>query len=97
MFEGEVLALRSRLAPAPGGASTTGRTAAASTASRTAAAGEVVFNTVMTGYQEVLTDPSYAGQMIAFTYPHIGQLRGRPRGRREPAARSAAGLISCAT
>ena len=34
--------------------------------------GEVVFNTVMTGYQEVLTDPSYAGQMIAFTYPHIG-------------------------
>ena len=37
-----------------------------------AAAGEVVFNTVMTGYQEVLTDPSYAGQMIAFTYPHIG-------------------------
>ncbi len=36
------------------------------------AVGELVFNTVMTGYQEVLTDPSYAGQMIAFTYPHIG-------------------------
>jgi carbamoyl-phosphate synthase small subunit len=36
------------------------------------AGGEVVFNTVMTGYQEVLTDPSYAGQIIAFTYPHIG-------------------------
>ena len=36
------------------------------------ATGEVVFNTVMTGYQEVLTDPSYAGQIIAFTYPHIG-------------------------
>lgn len=35
-------------------------------------AGEVVFNTVMTGYQEVLTDPSYAGQVIVFTYPHIG-------------------------
>lgn len=34
--------------------------------------GEVVFNTVMTGYQEVLTDPSYAGQVIVFTYPHIG-------------------------
>jgi carbamoyl-phosphate synthase small subunit len=34
--------------------------------------GEVVFNTVMAGYQEVLTDPSYAGQVIAFTYPHIG-------------------------
>lgn len=35
-------------------------------------AGEVVFNTVMTGYQEVITDPSYAGQIITFTYPHIG-------------------------
>ena len=37
-----------------------------------AASGEVVFNTVMSGYQEVISDPSYAGQMIAFTYPHIG-------------------------
>lgn len=36
------------------------------------ATGEVVFNTVMTGYQEVITDPSYAGQIITFTYPHIG-------------------------
>ena len=36
------------------------------------ATGEVVFNTVMTGYQEVITDPSYAGQVITFTYPHIG-------------------------
>ncbi len=36
------------------------------------ATGEVVFNTVLSGYQEVLTDPSYAGQIIAFTYPHIG-------------------------
>ena len=36
------------------------------------ASGEVVFNTVMCGYQEVITDPSYAGQIIAFTYPHIG-------------------------
>src|SRR5690349_18576606 len=35
-------------------------------------AGEVVFNTVLAGYQEVITDPSYAGQIIAFTYPHIG-------------------------
>ena len=34
--------------------------------------GEVVFNTSMTGYQEVLTDPSYAGQIITFTYPEIG-------------------------
>lgn len=36
------------------------------------AVGEICFNTAMTGYQEVLTDPSYAGQMIAFTFPHIG-------------------------
>jgi carbamoyl-phosphate synthase small subunit len=36
------------------------------------AAGEVVFNTVMSGYQEVITDPSYAGQIITFTSPHIG-------------------------
>ena len=34
--------------------------------------GEVVFNTAMTGYQEVLTDPSYARQMVTLTYPHIG-------------------------
>ncbi|HEY9556171.1 MAG TPA: glutamine-hydrolyzing carbamoyl-phosphate synthase small subunit [Acidimicrobiales bacterium] len=38
----------------------------------TGAAGEVVFNTVLAGYQEVITDPSYAGQIITFTYPHIG-------------------------
>jgi carbamoyl-phosphate synthase small subunit len=36
------------------------------------ATGEVVFNTVLAGYQEVITDPSYAGQIITFTYPHIG-------------------------
>jgi carbamoyl-phosphate synthase small subunit len=34
--------------------------------------GEVCFNTAMTGYQEILTDPSYAGQIVAFTFPHIG-------------------------
>jgi carbamoyl-phosphate synthase small subunit len=34
--------------------------------------GEVVFNTALTGYQEVLTDPSYAGQIVTMTYPHIG-------------------------
>jgi hypothetical protein len=39
------------------------------------AAGEVCFNTAMTGYQEILTDPSYAGQIVTFTFPHIG-----PRG-----------------
>jgi carbamoyl-phosphate synthase small subunit len=36
------------------------------------ATGEVVFNTVLSGYQEVISDPSYAGQIITFTYPHIG-------------------------
>jgi carbamoyl-phosphate synthase small subunit len=38
----------------------------------TPAAGQVVFNTALTGYQEILTDPSYAGQIITFTNPHIG-------------------------
>jgi carbamoyl-phosphate synthase small subunit len=36
------------------------------------ASGEVVFNTSMTGYQEVLTDPSYSGQMVTMTYPLMG-------------------------
>ncbi|MEO6929810.1 MAG: glutamine-hydrolyzing carbamoyl-phosphate synthase small subunit [Casimicrobiaceae bacterium] len=36
--------------------------------------GEVVFNTSMTGYQEILTDPSYAGQLVTLTYPHIGNV-----------------------
>ena len=39
-----------------------------------AAVGEVCFNTAMTGYQEVLTDPSYAGQIVTFTFPHIGNV-----------------------
>jgi carbamoyl-phosphate synthase small subunit len=38
------------------------------------AVGEVCFNTAMTGYQEILTDPSYAGQIITFTFPHIGNV-----------------------
>ena len=38
----------------------------------TSAVGEVCFNTAMTGYQEILADPSYAGQIVAFTFPHIG-------------------------
>ena len=66
-------------APAPGALVLTDGTVfegemigAPPTASDGVASGEVVFNTVMTGYQEVITDPSYAGQIIAFTYPHIG-------------------------
>jgi carbamoyl-phosphate synthase small subunit len=42
------------------------------------ATGEAVFNTVLSGYQEVITDPSYAGQIIAFTYPHIGNYGVNP-------------------
>ena len=39
-----------------------------------AAVGEVCFNTAITGYQEILTDPSYAGQIVTFTFPHIGNV-----------------------
>jgi carbamoyl-phosphate synthase small subunit len=42
------------------------------------AAGEVVFNTAMTGYQEILTDPSYAGQIVTLTCPHIGNVGVNP-------------------
>ncbi len=38
------------------------------------AVGEICFNTAMTGYQEILTDPSYSGQLITFTFPHIGNV-----------------------
>ena len=41
-------------------------------AENTTTVGEVVFNTSMTGYQEILTDPSYASQIVTLTYPHIG-------------------------
>jgi carbamoyl-phosphate synthase small subunit len=47
------------------------------------AVGEVCFNTAMTGYQEILTDPSYAGQIITFTFPHIGNV-GTNREDTEP-------------
>jgi carbamoyl-phosphate synthase small subunit len=43
-----------------------------SVGARAAASGEVVFNTAMTGYQEILTDPSYCRQIVTLTYPHIG-------------------------
>ena len=42
------------------------------------AVGEVCFNTAMTGYQEVMTDPSYAGQIVSFTFPHIGNVGANP-------------------
>lgn len=53
---------------------------------------EIVFNTSMTGYQEVLTDPSYSGQMVALTYPHIGNTGVNPEDT-ESSRTHAAGLI----
>ena len=55
--------------------------------------GEVVFNTAMTGYQEILTDPSYARQIVTLTYPHIGNTGCTARGRRSRGRVWAAGLI----
>ena len=54
--------------------------------------GEVVFNTGMTGYEEVLTDPSYAGQIVTFTVPELGNT-GFNRADRESAAIHASGMI----
>ncbi len=54
--------------------------------------GEVCFNTSMTGYQEIMTDPSYAGQIITFTFPHIGNV-GANRDDLEAEAPFARGLI----
>ncbi len=56
------------------------------------AVGEVCFNTAMTGYQEILTDPSYAGQIITFTFPHIGNV-GTNREDIETAMPPARGLV----
>ena len=56
------------------------------------ATGEVVFNTAMTGYQEILTDPSYAGQIVTLTYPHIGNVGVNPEDA-ESVRPSAAGLV----
>ncbi|HEY1771940.1 MAG TPA: glutamine-hydrolyzing carbamoyl-phosphate synthase small subunit [Gammaproteobacteria bacterium] len=55
-------------------------------------AGEVVFNTAMTGYQEILTDPSYSRQLVTLTYPHIGNT-GVNNADRESQRIMAAGLI----
>ena len=56
------------------------------------AVGEVVFNTAMTGYQEILTDPSYSRQLVTLTYPHIGNT-GVNNADRESQRIMAAGLI----
>src|ERR1700752_2218343 len=54
--------------------------------------GEVGFNTSITGYQEILTDPSYAGQIVTLTYPHIGNTGANPEDE-ESRDVHAAGLI----
>ena len=54
--------------------------------------GEVVFNTAMTGYQEILTDPSYTRQIVTLTYPHIGNVGINPEDM-EDARINAAGLV----
>src|SRR5210317_1863348 len=54
--------------------------------------GEVVFNTAMTGYQEILTDPSYCRQLVTLTYPHIGNT-GANEEDYESSSVFAAGLI----
>jgi hypothetical protein len=54
--------------------------------------GEICFNTAITGYQEILTDPSYAGQIIAFTFPHIGNV-GANNEDIETATPAARGLV----
>lgn len=56
------------------------------------AVGEVCFNTAITGYQEILTDPSYAGQIVTFTFPHIGNVGANEEDieTSNPAARAAA-------
>ncbi|MEW7002160.1 hypothetical protein M5585_28620 [Serratia ureilytica] len=54
--------------------------------------GEVVFNTSMTGYQEILTDPSYSRQIVTLTYPHIGNV-GTNASDEESSAVHAQGLV----
>ena len=53
---------------------------------------ELVFNTSMTGYQEIMTDPSYAGQIVTFTFPHVGNV-GTTAEDDETAAPVAAGMV----
>lgn len=60
-----------------------------------AAVGEVCFNTAMTGYQEILTDPSYAGQIVTFTFPHIGNVGTNEEDIETANLASASGVRGC--
>src|SRR6185369_16535977 len=59
------------------------------------AVGEVCFNTAMTGYEEILTDPSYAGQLVTFTFPHIGNVGTNDDDIETVNAASASGVRGC--
>ena len=59
------------------------------------ATGEVCFNTAMTGYQEILTDPSYAGQIITFTFPHIGNVGTNPEDSETSNLAARSGVRGC--
>ena len=59
------------------------------------AVGEVCFNTAMTGYQEILTDPSYAGQIITFTFPHIGNVGTNTEDIETASLAAASGVRGC--
>ena len=59
------------------------------------AVGEVCFNTAMTGYQEILTDPSYAGQIITFTFPHIGNVGTNNEDIETASLAAASGVRGC--
>ena len=59
------------------------------------AVGEVCFNTAMTGYQEILTDPSYAGQIITFTFPHIGNVGTNAEDIETASLAAASGVRGC--
>lgn len=59
------------------------------------AVGEVCFNTAITGYQEILTDPSYAGQIITFTFPHIGNVGTNPDDGETSNLASRSGVRGC--
>ena len=59
------------------------------------ATGEVCFNTAISGYQEILTDPSYAGQIITFTFPHIGNVGVNPDDIETSNLASSSGVRGC--
>ena len=57
------------------------------------AVGELCFNTAMTGYQEILTDPSYAQQVVMFTFPHIGNVGANPEDHEESSGNAATAAV----